>query len=629
MSESVVLKRVKRRIKKSPNPLFERWLKEWRDEAKQKGSEMQYCFGRALRSLQKYPFRLESGKECYILENFGAKLCMMLDKKLSQYKTEMEHPAEEVVSSNHNSITHEKETDQRSLSPVAEVSGEVEDNFTPIESQSKRKGCMDSPARTVKHTKESDNSKPKNCYLPAFRSGGYAILVTLHKNNREMTKAELQKEAQELCDSPFIRSTQSTSYYTAWSSMSMLVKKGLVETSGRPARFWLTEKGTETAVLLQSVSEGNTGNSTSINQEPEKSSRHSDIYPNFNLSVTMNSLVDVRSVTESCNRDKDSLGVTSKPHFEKPNLGSRKSPKKVKEVDCEKNKTSNEVKETEDTFFLLPNQFDIILYVDTKEIESKQNVQNDKIVKYLQRRNVKFEVKFLNIGDYLWVCRDLRNNQELVLPYIVERKRLDDLAQSVRDGRFHEQKFRLKQCGLANCIYLVEKYGNEATRLGLPLPSIQQAVSNTKVVDGFHVTVTNNNNESLSYLTLMTNLLTKIFKGKTLMSCKKKDLKAFNMSEEVISLMPFPEFNKDSGKMKKFTVRNMLVKQLLQLNGLSVEKAKAIVNVYPTPKSLIEALEGPHGENAIANITYGALNRSVGVTVAKSIHQLFTSPVLN
>lgn len=73
----------------------------------------------------------------------------------------------------------------------------------------------------------------------------------------------------------------------------------------------------------------------------------------------------------------------------------------------------------------------------------------------------------------------------------------------------------------------------------------------------------------------------------------------------------------------------MLIKQLVQLNGLSLEKAKAIVKVYPTPKSLIEALEGPQGENAIANITYGALNRSVGVAIAKSIHQLYTLPILN
>lgn len=80
------IKRVKIKNKKPPNPLFQKWLVEWRDDAAQKGSEnMQHCFGRALKSLQKYPFTLYSGKECIILENFGVKVCQMIDKKLEEH----------------------------------------------------------------------------------------------------------------------------------------------------------------------------------------------------------------------------------------------------------------------------------------------------------------------------------------------------------------------------------------------------------------------------------------------------------------------------------------------------------------------------------------------------------------
>ena len=32
------------------------------------------------------------------------------------------------------------------------------------------------------------------------------------------------------------------------------------------------------------------------------------------------------------------------------------------------------------------------------------------------------------------------NGRELVLPYIIERKRMDDLSSSIVDGRFAEQK---------------------------------------------------------------------------------------------------------------------------------------------------------------------------------------------
>ena len=51
-----------------------------------------------------------------------------------------------------------------------------------------------------------------------------------------------------------------------------------------------------------------------------------------------------------------------------------------------------------------------------------------------------------------------QKTRELVLPVIVERKRMDDLASSIKDGRFREQKFRLKKCGLSHPVYLVEEH---------------------------------------------------------------------------------------------------------------------------------------------------------------------------
>lgn len=81
------LKRVKRKLKGCPNPLFEKWLKEWKDEASQNGSDMQHCFNKALKSLRKFPFKLSSGKECILLENFGSKICSMLDKRIEEYNS--------------------------------------------------------------------------------------------------------------------------------------------------------------------------------------------------------------------------------------------------------------------------------------------------------------------------------------------------------------------------------------------------------------------------------------------------------------------------------------------------------------------------------------------------------------
>ena len=82
--------RISVKPKKSPNPLFEKWLEEWKKEAESKGSDMQYCFGKALKSLQKYPLPLKTGRDCGVLNYFGNRLCIMLDRKLAEYKKE--HP---------------------------------------------------------------------------------------------------------------------------------------------------------------------------------------------------------------------------------------------------------------------------------------------------------------------------------------------------------------------------------------------------------------------------------------------------------------------------------------------------------------------------------------------------------
>lgn len=106
----------------------------------------------------------------------------------------------------------------------------------------------------------------------------------------------------------------------------------------------------------------------------------------------------------------------------------------------------------------------------------------------------------------------------MVLPYIVERKRMDDLASSIKDGRFHEQKFRLSDCGLPNRIYMIENRGNNA-HVGLPLTNLLQATTNTIVQNEFTVKFTDSNEDSMLYLSVMSNLLTKMF-AVSLLLCK-------------------------------------------------------------------------------------------------------------
>ncbi|NWI43443.1 MUS81 endonuclease, partial [Picathartes gymnocephalus] len=94
----------------------------------------------------------------------------------------------------------------------------------------------------------------------------------------------------------------------------------------------------------------------------------------------------------------------------------------------------------------------------------------------------------LHVGDFLWVAREKdpptgHAPRELALDVVVERKSAADLGNSLRDGRYREQKFRLRHSGLRCPIYLLEEPG-EGEPLPLPLPTLRQAAANTQVPPG-------------------------------------------------------------------------------------------------------------------------------------------------
>ena len=96
---------------------------------------------------------------------------------------------------------------------------------------------------------------------------------------------------------------------------------------------------------------------------------------------------------------------------------------------------------------LPPSKFTVQLVLDNREIRAKTD--RDYIQEELMKKGIKPIMRSLELGDALWVakCNDPETlsrydeeGDEVVLDWIVERKRLDDLIGSIKDGRFHEQK---------------------------------------------------------------------------------------------------------------------------------------------------------------------------------------------
>ncbi|CAO3565689.1 unnamed protein product [Mortierella alpina] len=90
----------------------------------------------------------------------------------------------------------------------------------------------------------------------------------------------------------------------------------------------------------------------------------------------------------------------------------------------------------------LPGTFDIRLVLDIREVRTKTD--RDYIGQKLTERGINVSKRVLEVGDILWVARlkdpSPSGPDEIVLDYIVERKRMDDLVYSIKDGRFNEQK---------------------------------------------------------------------------------------------------------------------------------------------------------------------------------------------
>nr|XP_014087519.1 crossover junction endonuclease MUS81 [Bactrocera oleae] len=304
----------------------------------------------------------------------------------------------------------------------------------------------------------------------------------------------------------------------------------------------------------------------------------------------------------------------------------KQSPKKLKpKITKKEQKALAEEEERQRQVIMSPGSFRIILLVDTQETSGKNKRSLDQTRSYLESFEVLYEVRRLTIGDFLWIARDQEGN-ELVLPYIVERKRFDDLASSIRDGRFHEQKHRLRQCGIQNIMYLVEDYGDNE-HLGLPMESLQQAIVNTQIHSGFKITHTQNNFRSMKHLQSVTNTLIRCFREKVLLSTTKEELRPCRASASMIGLLKFRALYEDSARGAQLTVREIFVQQLLQLHSLSLEKALAIVEVYPTPRLLFDAYELCTDERdarlLLGKITYGPLQRPIGEKISQTVYDFY------
>ena len=163
---------------------------------------------------------------------------------------------------------------------------------------------------------------------------------------------------------------------------------------------------------------------------------------------------------------------------------------------------------------LQTGSFTVELVLDNREIRSRED--RSYIEKQLIDKGVRPLLRALPVGDFFWVakCRDPHfllhhgeEGDEIALDYIIERKRLDDLISSIKDGRFQEQKFRLRRSGVKNVVYLIEDIGISNEVRTKYYDAVQSAIASTQVVNGYFVKRTKDIGETIRYLARMTRML--------------------------------------------------------------------------------------------------------------------------
>jgi crossover junction endonuclease MUS81 len=227
------------------------------------------------------------------------------------------------------------------------------------------------------------------------------------------------------------------------------------------------------------------------------------------------------------------------------------------------------------------------------EIDYRENA----IIKYFTDNNTSISYKIVNlpIGDFVF-----KNSNDNSIIYIIERKTILDLASSITDGRFREQKQRLlESIGVPDkIIYLLE--GNKNLK---KYGSISKSIIDSSI-------------------------LNLIFKHQYKVLHTLNDLETYEMLMSLyskLSLKDFGKINPVSVKLIKKSdsaSQNIFINMLSVIPGISTNIASKIASQYTTLPQLIDKYNTlkdiKEKEELLCNIQIG--KRKLGCVLSKKIY---------
>jgi crossover junction endonuclease MUS81 len=595
--------------------LFIEWLQEAAINATKKGTKAAILYNKALGSVRNYPLPINDPKTLKLVQFVGDKTCIHLSKKLEEY-----------CKLNNFEL------------PVA-FGGLING------------GVGEKRKHEVSDTSNLPDAKPKKQrkqkqYIPRKRSGGYAILLALYfgdKKKTGLTKEEIIQRATPYSDKSFKSNPSANEFYSAWSSIKSLQTHDLVDSSGRSSKsYFLTEEGYELAKQLKDA-EGFESSPITNHIADLSFDNQVRVTPDSSYSKISQQLDSSPLMKTKNNKDRYGLGpsrlsstrerildlslsprLISSPlkpkdfvlreslssHNSTRPLQDRESISKAEDGINTKTKArlvhdaSKRIYDGTNYDIWVPGEFEIILIIDNREIRSQRD--RDFFQTRLTSLKVECDVRPLSVGDVVWTAKHKKTGREVILNYICERKRLDDLVSSIKDGRFQEQKNRLKKSGMKQFYYLVEDVvTSDMNKFGDMSDAIQTAMSMTMTISNFYLKRFKSIEDTIAFLASLTQVIKDQFaKNKTnLLVLKARSIK--NQAEYSLLIAKFKEkfenrltlyecahlfstFQDSMGKTGMMTVKETFILMLMGIRGVSLERAVAIQNRFKTPKNLIE-----------------------------------------
>lgn len=198
---------------------------------------------------------------------------------------------------------------------------------------------------------------------------------------------------------------------------------------------------------------------------------------------------------------------------------------------------------------------------------------------------------------------------------VVERKTLSDLAASIKDGRYSNQKKRLLATyPPSHVIYLIEGnivFCNSPCLVGgIPYDTLLSAVLNTCVRDGIHVVVTKNLLDTCGFVEQLYKRI-------------RDDPAKYMCTRQVTNEPPNTVLKSVPRNASK---RECFVAQLCQVPGISHKSASAIAERYPDAKSLVLAIveQGRQALSDVKTTDSKGKQRSLSSAVVSTVFDIFS-----